>query len=100
MNERFEVINWLYYRDTGHMRPGKDDPTMTISREENASIFAAWCQEGLFERALKAIHEKDMIIEAVQKYASILELDMENYTTEQVFELNEAMGRIQLVVGA
>lgn len=40
--ERFELINKLYYNDTGYLRPGKSDPLYNSSSPENLERFEHW----------------------------------------------------------
>lgn len=73
-NDRFEIVNRLYYRETGHLRPGKDDPLEDTSSKENIDRFKQFCLEGkLLDRALLAIHERDVILEDISEKMDYLE---------------------------
>lgn len=56
-NDKFEIINMLYYNDTGYTRPGKDSIISDSSSRENINRFNIWCKERLLERALNKIYE-------------------------------------------
>ena len=86
--ERFEIINRLHYRDTGHMAP------------DNYLRFNNWIALRLTSCALEAIYERDLILGSILAIADLTEeLNMLNYTKAQVAELNSAMINISLILG-
>lgn len=47
-NECFERIAEVFYRKTGHMRPGKDaSPGSGVSMDERQAAWDAWIAEGI-----------------------------------------------------
>lgn len=84
-NERFEIINRLYYRETGHLRPGKDDPLEDTGSQENIDRFALFCQENLLNRAIESIQEQDLLVENtdwLSKQVDDLEKEVEKLALE------------------
>ena len=53
---QFERIGELFYRETGHLRPGKDDPREDTSSFENQERFRAWF-ESKSRESLAALRE-------------------------------------------
>jgi len=46
-NERFERLGDAFYKDTGHLRPGKDaSMDCGISEEERVAIWQKWLDDG------------------------------------------------------
>lgn len=67
--ERFETVGDLYYRDTGYLRPGKDEPAVTgrdSNSDENRERFEQWLVTRFFGCALDRIAE--LVIELESKY--------------------------------
>ena len=57
-NERFEYMADLFYRQTGHMAPGKDSPAAfgVVDREEVQKAWAEWVENfysDLFSQLIK-----------------------------------------------
>lgn len=90
-NDRFEIINGLFYRDTGHLRPGKDDPFSNSSSPENVDRFKRWCRERLVERALISIHKHNKVIERVKSVTDCIGEDHD--------ELKDAIYSIVDIIG-
>lgn len=62
-HERYELVGELYHRDTGYLRPGKDEPAATgrdSSSAENVSRFDEWMATRCFTAALERIYELEL----------------------------------------
>lgn len=66
---RFEMVGSLYCRETGRLRPGKDEPAMMnrdSSDPENRARFDEWCATKLFNALLDHAIELEARLEAIR----------------------------------
>lgn len=67
---RFEALGDLYYRATGHLRPGKDEPMETrrdSNSDENRERFERWLATSAFTAALDRIVELEAEIDELNE---------------------------------
>lgn len=64
--ERFEILADLYYRDSGHLMPGKSDPIKDTNTDENRQRFGEWYKTQSLESALKRILQLQNEVEELE----------------------------------
>jgi len=66
---RFEALGDLYYRATGYLRPGKDEPAATgrdSNSDENRERFEQWMTLHGWTAALDRIVELSRLVEELE----------------------------------